>query len=57
MDASLLRTRYETALSALASASEGRYAVPRIIPVIEAMSAIVLADFALMQRCARIENK
>ena len=33
MDASLLRTRYETALSALASASDGRYAVPRIIPV------------------------
>ena len=31
--------------------------VPRIIPVVEAMAAIVLADFALMQRCARIENK
>lgn len=28
--------------------------VPRIIPVVEAMTAIVLADFALMQRCAKI---
>ena len=33
MDASLLRTRYETALSALETASEGRYPVPRIIAV------------------------
>ena len=29
--------------------------IPRIIPVIEAMTAIVLADFALMQRCAKIK--
>lgn len=28
--------------------------VPRIIPVVEAMSAIVLADFALMHRCAKL---
>ena len=28
--------------------------VPRIIPVVEAMAAVVLADFALLQRCARI---
>ena len=33
MDASLLRTRYETALAALETASEGRYPVPRIIAV------------------------
>ena len=33
MDASLLRERYETALAALESASEGRYPVPRVIPV------------------------
>ena len=29
--------------------------VPRIIPVVEAMAAIVLADMALLNRCARIE--
>jgi len=29
---------------------------PRIIPVVEAMTAIVLADFALMQRCAKIQQ-
>jgi chorismate synthase len=28
--------------------------VPRIIPVVEAMAAIVLADMALLNRCARI---
>ena len=28
--------------------------VPRIIPVVEAMSAIVLADFALLSRCSKI---
>ena len=33
MDASLLRTRYETALAALETASDGRYPVPRIIAV------------------------
>lgn len=33
MDAALLRARYESALSTLASASEGRYAPPRIIAV------------------------
>ena len=27
--------------------------VPRIIPVVEAMTALVLADFVLLQRCAR----
>ena len=33
MDASLLRERYEAALAALETASEGRYPAPRIIPV------------------------
>ncbi len=33
MDETLLRQRYEAALSALAAASEGRYAPPRIIAV------------------------
>ena len=33
MDASLLRTRHETALAALETASDGRYPVPRIIAV------------------------
>ena len=36
---------------------EGRHDVclcPRIVPVIEAMTAIVLADFALQNRCSRI---
>ena len=28
--------------------------VPRIIPVVEAMAAIVLADFALLSRCSKI---
>jgi chorismate synthase len=28
--------------------------VPRIIPVVEAMAAIVLADFALLNRCSKI---
>ncbi len=28
--------------------------VPRIIPVVEAMTALVLADFALMQKCAKL---
>jgi chorismate synthase len=28
--------------------------VPRIIPVVEAMAAIVLADFALMDRCSKL---
>lgn len=31
--------------------------VPRIIPVVEAMAAIVLADFALLNRCAQIKIK
>ncbi|MBR2345158.1 MAG: chorismate synthase [Lentisphaeria bacterium] len=30
--------------------------VPRIIPVVEAMTAIVLADFALLQRCAKVQE-
>ncbi|MBE6366148.1 MAG: chorismate synthase [Lentisphaerae bacterium] len=30
--------------------------VPRIIPVVEAMAAIVLADFALLNRCAQINK-
>jgi chorismate synthase len=30
--------------------------VPRIIPVVEAMAAIVLADFALLQRCAKVQE-
>ena len=29
--------------------------VPRIIPVVEAMAAVVLADFALMQKCAKLD--
>ena len=33
MDASLLRTRYETALAAVETASVGRFPVPRIIAV------------------------
>ncbi|MCI5779453.1 MAG: chorismate synthase [Lentisphaeria bacterium] len=28
--------------------------VPRIVPVVEAMAALTLADFALMQRCAKL---
>lgn len=28
--------------------------VPRIIPVVEAMTAVVLADFALMDRCSKL---
>lgn len=31
--------------------------VPRIIPVVEAMTALVLADFALLSRCAQIKIK
>jgi chorismate synthase len=37
----------------------GRHApciVSRIIPVVEAMTAIVLADFALLQRCAKVQE-
>ena len=33
MDTRLLRERYESALTALANASEGRYAPPKIIAV------------------------
>ena len=29
--------------------------VPRIVPVVEAMTALVLADMSLRQRCARVE--
>jgi chorismate synthase len=29
--------------------------VPRAVPVVEAMTALVLADFILLQRCAKIE--
>ena len=29
--------------------------VPRIIPVVEAMAAIVLADFALLNRCSKLQ--
>jgi chorismate synthase len=28
--------------------------VPRAVPVVEAMAALVIADLALMQRCARL---
>jgi len=28
--------------------------VPRAVPVVEAMTALVLADFLLLSRCARV---
>jgi chorismate synthase len=30
--------------------------VPRAVPVVEAMTALVLADFVLLQRCAKVEQ-
>jgi chorismate synthase len=30
---------------------------PRAVPVVEAMTALVLADFLLLQRSARIRNR
>ena len=39
---------------------KGRHDVciaPRVVPVVEAMCALVLTDFVLMQRCARISYK
>ena len=31
-------------------------AIPRIVPVLKAMAALVIADFVLLQRCARVER-
>jgi chorismate synthase len=29
-------------------------AIPRIVPVLKAMAALTIADFILLQRCARV---
>ena len=57
MDASLLRARYEAAVQAIASASEGRYAPPRIIPVTKTHPAEDILPLTALGLCEIGENR
>ena len=57
MDASLLRARLEAARAALESASEGRYAPPRIIPVTKTHPAEVILPLSELGLCEIGENR
>ncbi len=57
MDASLLRARYESAMAALESASEGRYAPPRIIPVTKTHPVEDIVPLTELGLCEIGENR
>ena len=52
----LFRTEDGTETEAVLRGRHDPCLCPRIVPVIEAMTAIVLADFALRDRCSRTEK-